>query len=34
MGPHKANLFDIEQKYGDVMKSRAFLEGALGDTAA
>jgi hypothetical protein len=33
MGPHEANLFDIAQKYGDVMQSRAFLESALGDAA-
>ena len=25
LGPHQANLFDIAQKYGDVMPSRAFF---------
>lgn len=26
LGPHEANLFDIAQKYGDVVPSAAFLE--------
>ena len=33
LGPHQANLFDIAQKYGDVMPSREFFS-AVGGAAA
>jgi maleamate amidohydrolase len=34
MAPHEANLFDIAQKYGDVMPARLFFEVAVGAAAA
>ena len=40
IGPHEANLFDIAQKYGDVISSAAFfamaaeMEGAAAEGAA
>jgi maleamate amidohydrolase len=33
LGPHRANLFDIAQKYGDVMPSREFFS-AVGSAVA
>jgi maleamate amidohydrolase len=33
LGPHRANLFDIAQKYGDVIPSREFFA-RVGDAAA
>jgi maleamate amidohydrolase len=34
LGPHQANLFDIAQKYGDVIPARDFFAQATGATAA
>jgi len=34
LGPHQANLFDIAQKYGDVIPSRDFFAKASGAAAA